>query len=666
MRRSGSTPAGRPPTAGSTSATPVRTSSSCCCGASSSTRGCGRAWSINVTDVNDKIYDAARDRRPALGRVGADDDRRLRRGHGPARARPAGRRAPRDRDDRRHRRADLGPRRRRATPTSPEATSTSACGASTATASSPTAAPTTWTRARRRAPPSSRRTRSTSRSGRRERRARTPRWPSPWGEGRPGWHIECSAMAEAELGTEFAIHGGGSDLVFPHHENEIAQSEAARGVPLARIWMHNGMVEIAAEKMSKSVGNIFQLATAIDRYGPEAVVGFLVSGHYRQPLEFSQAALEESAGPQRADPELPRAAPDPRGVRPRASPSAREAFLDALADDFNTPRALAELFELIGEANRRALPGAREAVLELLPLLGLEAARRGGRGGRRRGRGAARRARAGPRGARLRARGPDPRRARRARLGGPRHARRRSTRPHGLITMASEVIYGRRPVEEAKRGRRRVLEVLTRDDLSDEELERRCGSPDHQGVIAEVEPYPYADPSALLAGRGRDRPRPRPGPGPAQPRRDLPLRRGGRRRRRRHPRAPRRRASPRRSARPRRAPSSTSRSPASATSPTGSGWPRRPGPGSTAPTPRRRRPTPSPTTRAGSCSSSAARRRGCGRGSRRACDALVSIPRRGRVGSLNVSAAAAVLAFEVVSSRRPLSAATEIAPVGRG
>ena len=92
-------------------------------------------------------------------------------------------------------------------------------------------------------------------------------WPSPWGEGRPGWHIECSAMAEELLGVDFAIHGGGSDLVFPHHENEIAQTEAARGVPLARIWMHNGMVRIDEEKMSKSVGNIFQLSEAVERFG---------------------------------------------------------------------------------------------------------------------------------------------------------------------------------------------------------------------------------------------------------------------------------------------------------------------------------------------------------------------------------------------------------------
>src|ERR1044072_1905425 len=118
-------------------------------------------------------------------------------------------------------------------------------------------------------------------------------WPSPWGLGRPGWHIECSAMAEAELGPSFAIHGGGSDLVFPHHENEIAQSEAA-GRPFARIWMHNGMVETDAEKMSKSEGNIFQLSEALDRYGREAVVAYLISGHYRQPLAFGAEQMDQA------------------------------------------------------------------------------------------------------------------------------------------------------------------------------------------------------------------------------------------------------------------------------------------------------------------------------------------------------------------------------------
>jgi cysteinyl-tRNA synthetase len=118
-------------------------------------------------------------------------------------------------------------------------------------------------------------------------------WDSPWGPGRPGWHIECSAMAEAELGPSFAIHGGGSDLVFPHHENEIAQSEAA-GRPFARAWMHNGMVETDAEKMSKSEGNIFQLSEALDRYGRDAVVAYLISGHYRQPLAFGPVQMEQA------------------------------------------------------------------------------------------------------------------------------------------------------------------------------------------------------------------------------------------------------------------------------------------------------------------------------------------------------------------------------------
>ena len=118
-------------------------------------------------------------------------------------------------------------------------------------------------------------------------------WDSPWGPGRPGWHIECSAMAEAELGPSFAIHGGGSDLVFPHHENEIAQSEAA-GRPFARVWMHNGMIETDAAKMSKSEGNIFQLSEALDRYGREAVVAYLISGHYRQPLAFGAQQMEQA------------------------------------------------------------------------------------------------------------------------------------------------------------------------------------------------------------------------------------------------------------------------------------------------------------------------------------------------------------------------------------
>jgi len=208
-------------------------------------------------------------------------------------------------------------------------------------------------------------------------------WDSPWGPGRPAWHIECSVMAEQELGATFAIHGGGSDLVFPHHENEIAQSESA-GRPFARIWMHNGMIETSDAKMSKSEGNIFQLSEALDRYGREAVVAYLISGHYRQPLAFGDEQMEEavarverirnffrdnalgapvggSAGKQRGGPGDP-----PTGAR-------TEAFRAALADDFNTPRALAELFELVGEANRGEIDGgeAAGAVAEMLELVGL-------------------------------------------------------------------------------------------------------------------------------------------------------------------------------------------------------------------------------------------------------------------------------------------------------
>ena len=196
-------------------------------------------------------------------------------------------------------------------------------------------------------------------------------WPSPWGDGRPGWHIECSAMAEKLLGADFEIHSGGSDLIFPHHENEIAQTEAARGVPLARIWMHNGMVRTDAEKMSKSVGNIFRLGEAIDTYGAEALLAFLTAGHYRQPIEFSPDAMEQAAARVERLRNFLAEAPV-GGERDPFVAERREEFLDALAADFNTPKAWAALFELVAEGNRRPLPGAREALIELLPLLGLE------------------------------------------------------------------------------------------------------------------------------------------------------------------------------------------------------------------------------------------------------------------------------------------------------
>ena len=199
-------------------------------------------------------------------------------------------------------------------------------------------------------------------------------WPSPWGEGRPGWHIECSAMAENLLGLEFSIHGGGSDLVFPHHENERAQTEAGRGRPLARIWMHNGMVvAMDDEKMSKSAGNIFLLREAIDAFGAEAVVGYLISGHYRQPLAFGEEVLEQARARNERLREFFREPPgEPPGGEAPAVAARREAFLTALADDFNTPRALGELFSLLAEARRQPLAGARAAVVDMLSLVGLE------------------------------------------------------------------------------------------------------------------------------------------------------------------------------------------------------------------------------------------------------------------------------------------------------
>ena len=196
-------------------------------------------------------------------------------------------------------------------------------------------------------------------------------WDSPWGRGRPGWHIECSAMAEALLGLELDIHGGGVDLVFPHHENEVAQTAAARGRPLARTWMHNGMLEAAeGEKMAKSVGNIRGLAEVLDEVGPEAVILLFSGGHYRQPLTFSSERLEEAAASAR------RIRDAGRRLGPGDSPAElaglRDAFFDALADDFNTARALAALFDWVREANKLEGEVGGGHLREMLGVLGLE------------------------------------------------------------------------------------------------------------------------------------------------------------------------------------------------------------------------------------------------------------------------------------------------------
>jgi len=207
-------------------------------------------------------------------------------------------------------------------------------------------------------------------------------WDSPWGRGRPGWHIECSAMAEAILGLDFDIHGGGLDLLFPHHENEIAQTEAGRGRPLARIWMHNGMIQFGEEKMAKSVGNVTLLADALDEVGRDALIMYFLSGHYRQPLTFSASALEQAErSVERVQNfhRLLRQAPtgEPGGEEDPEVSRLREAFFAALRDDFNTPQALAAMFELVSAGNKRleggsALPGAEQALAAMLEVLGLE------------------------------------------------------------------------------------------------------------------------------------------------------------------------------------------------------------------------------------------------------------------------------------------------------
>jgi cysteinyl-tRNA synthetase len=194
-------------------------------------------------------------------------------------------------------------------------------------------------------------------------------WDSPWGRGRPGWHIECSAMAEELLGVDFEIHGGGSDLVFPHHENEAAQTRCGRGAELARIWMHNGMLQLGGEKMAKSVGNIELLGESVDRWGRDALVWFFAAGHYRQPIQYTDDALTQAQNTIARVRELARPLPD--GPSGDALAPIRDEFFDALADDFNTPAALARLFAWL-RAAREAEGAGNEHLREMLGVLGLE------------------------------------------------------------------------------------------------------------------------------------------------------------------------------------------------------------------------------------------------------------------------------------------------------
>jgi len=191
-----------------------------------------------------------------------------------------------------------------------------------------------------------------------------PSWESPWGAGRPGWHIECSAMSTHCLGDHFDIHGGGQDLQFPHHENEIAQSEGATGHKFVNVWMHNGFVRINEEKMSKSLGNFFTIREILERYAPEVVRYFILTSHYRSPLNYSDESLDNAySGLARlytALRGLPEADSDDGLLAPF-----RERFAEAMDDDFNTPEALAVLFDLARSVNR-----AREKDPETAASLG--------------------------------------------------------------------------------------------------------------------------------------------------------------------------------------------------------------------------------------------------------------------------------------------------------
>jgi cysteinyl-tRNA synthetase len=186
-----------------------------------------------------------------------------------------------------------------------------------------------------------------------------PTWPSPWGAGRPGWAIECSAMGCSLLGETFDIHGGGQDLQFPHHENEIAQSEGANRKPFVKYWLHNGFVQMDEEKMSKSLGNFFTIRDVLARYDAEVVRFFLLRAHYRSPVGYSDVHMEDAKGA------LTRLYTALKGTPTAAvAPDWNEAhgrrFREAMDEDFGTPEAVAVLFELAGEANRGNASAARQ------------------------------------------------------------------------------------------------------------------------------------------------------------------------------------------------------------------------------------------------------------------------------------------------------------------
>ncbi|MFA7352602.1 MAG: cysteine--tRNA ligase, partial [Dehalococcoidales bacterium] len=208
-----------------------------------------------------------------------------------------------------------------------------------------------------------------------------PSWTSPWGEGRPGWHIECSAMSVKYLGDTIDIHGGGSDLIFPHHENEIVQSECFTGKkPFAKYWMHNGLLQFGGDKMSKSLGNLITIKNALQKYSVDTIRIFILNSHYRSPLKYSLEAFQaaESAA-ERLRRTVERE--DNAGNADKLDPEPyRKLFIEAMDDDFNTPQALAALFDLARAINQEADSGAniteaKKVLLELAQdVLGLKLA----------------------------------------------------------------------------------------------------------------------------------------------------------------------------------------------------------------------------------------------------------------------------------------------------
>jgi len=208
-------------------------------------------------------------------------------------------------------------------------------------------------------------------------KAGEPRWSSPWGEGRPGWHIECSAMSLRYLGESIDIHGGGQDLIFPHHENEVAQSEAFTGVtPFVRYWLHNGLLQMGEEKMSKSLGNLITVKDALQRYSSDTLRLFVLSSHYRSPLTYSEEALKAADGGVERLRQALRREEELGGSSTLDADLFRRRFIDCMDDDFNTAQAVAVLFDLARDINRARADGvsvteAQETLLELAKILGL-------------------------------------------------------------------------------------------------------------------------------------------------------------------------------------------------------------------------------------------------------------------------------------------------------